>query len=49
MVAVQRGPECLAAPGGATRLQAGDVLAVAGTPEALASATELLRSPKSPV
>jgi CPA2 family monovalent cation:H+ antiporter-2 len=43
VVAVQRGPQCLAAPGGATRLQAGDVLAVAGTPEALASATELLR------
>jgi CPA2 family monovalent cation:H+ antiporter-2 len=48
VVAVQRGPQCLAAPGGATRLQAGDVLAVAGTPEALASATELLRGPESP-
>jgi len=48
VVAVQRGPECLAAPGGATRLQAGDVLAVAGTPEALASATEQLRGPKRP-
>ena len=48
VVAVQRGEDCLASPGGATRLQTGDILAVAGTREALSAATELLRSPPQP-
>jgi CPA2 family monovalent cation:H+ antiporter-2 len=45
VVAIRRGADSLTNPTGSTQLQAGDVLAVAGTHEALAAAAALLRAP----
>lgn len=46
VVAIRRGGKDLTAPGGSTRLQAGDVLAVAGTEPALRAVDELLAGRK---
>ncbi len=45
VVAIRRGAQNVAAPGGATQLAAGDMLAVAGTEQALEDAADLLQRP----
>lgn len=46
VMAIRRGEQHLASPGGSTRLQADDVLAVAGTQEAQQAAADLLAAPR---
>jgi len=45
ILAIQRGDESILVPAGRQRLEAGDVLAVAGTQEAVEAAKELLAAP----